>query len=194
MRAVPTPAPRCLLALVLVALVAYLSYPAPASGDTPPATAQVVLTDTWNMPIALNMIPAGRPALFLVCDPSQVNCREGAVLFDSQAARIEAAGVRPACILVATPEAARDAAERMALGVPIYVDAGRAVPTKVMGQEVMPALVLLDGDGNLEKVAVGGGEALDANITAMLEPRSSRWKILVLITLAALGIILLVVD
>jgi hypothetical protein len=183
-------------ALVAAALIAgtLVASAAAAAGDTSPATAQVVLTDTWDMPIALNMIPAGKPALFLVCDPSQVNCREGAVLFDSQAARIEAAGVRPACILVATPEVARDAAQRMALGVPVYVDAGGAVPTKVMGQQVMPALILLDGEGNLEKVAVGGGETLDAHITAMIESRSSTWKILVLITLAALGIILLVVD
>ena len=163
-------------------------------GDAPPATAQVVLTDRWDMPIALNMIPAGKPTLLLVCDPTQVKSREGAVFFDTQGKRIEAAGVRPACILVAAPEAAREAAERMALTVPVYIDAAWAVPARVVGQDVTPALVLLDGDGNVKKVAVGGGETLDANITAMLEPRNGRWKTLALLTLAALGIILLVVS
>lgn len=179
---------------VAALLITVAAWTAPASGGAPPATAQVVLTDVWDMPISLNMIPAGKSTLFLVCDPSQVKSREGAVFFDTQAERIESAGVRPACILVAAPDAAREAAERMALKVAVYIDALRAVPTKVISQEVMPALVLLDGDGNIEKVAVGGGESLDAHITAMLEPGSSRWKTLALITLTALGIILLVVS
>lgn len=181
------PALGLLLALAVLPAAA-------ASDDAPPATAQVVLTDRWDMPIALNMIPAGEPTLLLVCDPTQVKSREGAVFFDTQRQRIEAAGVRPACVLVAAPEAAREAAEKMALTVPVYVDAAWAVPARVVGQDVTPALVLLDGDGNVKKVAVGGGETLDANITAMLEPRNGRWKTLTLLTLAALGIILLVVS
>lgn len=184
--------PVRIAAAALLALIA--AVPATLLADAPLPSAQVVLTDAWDMPVALNMVPAGEPALLLVCDPSEVKCREGAVLFDSQATRIRATGVRPACILVGPAEAAREAAVRMGLSIPVYIDGARAVPARLLGQDVMPALILLDGDGRVEKVAVGGGEALDANITAMLRRPSGAWKMLVLIPLVALGIILLVVD
>jgi hypothetical protein len=197
----PVPKTRsctCRAVLAALALAAGLATcSVAAAGSEPPISTRLVLTDVWDMPIALNMIPAGKPTLFLVCDPAQVRCREGAVYFDTQAGRIGAAGARPACIFEAEPEATREAASRMGLGVPVYADASGGVPSRLLGSEVLPALVLLDGKGRLVRTAVGGGEALDANITAMLEqigPSPWRSRILVLIPLAVLGIILLVVN
>jgi hypothetical protein len=84
----------------------------------------------------------------------------------------------------------------MALGVPVYVDVGRTLSSKLIGPEIMPALVLLDGKGNLVKVMVGGGEALDNNITAMLDARPGGHRTIyaILVTLVMAGAILIAAN
>lgn len=187
---------RLLPGLAWLPAVAAAAWCAGASGGETASPGQVVLTDPWNMPVALNMIPAGTPTLLFVCDPSERRCREGAVYFDSRRGRIEEEKVKPVCVLVGSREAAREAAARMNLNVPVYVDAGRIMTSKLTGQDIMPALVLLDGKGNLVKVIPGGGEALDSNITVMLGARPGGRRIIyaILASLVAVGIALLVAD
>ena len=187
---------RLLVGPTSLAVIAAAAWCAGSSDGKDAATSQIVLTDPWNMPVALNMIPAGAPTLFYVCDPSEVRCREGAVYFDSKRRRFEESKIKPVCVLVGSREAAREAAARMGLSVPVYVDAGRTLSSKLIGQEIMPALVLLDGKGNLVKVIVGGGEALDNNITTMLEARPGGHRVVyaVLVTLVVAVAVLLAVD
>jgi hypothetical protein len=156
-------------------------------------TGAIVLRDALNMPVTLSMIPGGKASLCYVCDPSEVTCREGAVYFDSQAHRIKRKNIRPVCIFVASYEAARQEAARMGLAVPVFADASRAIPGRLIGQEIMPALILLDAKGDVSRVIVGGGESLDANISAMLEiGGSSRWTLITIAApLVALAVILI---
>lgn len=159
-------------------------------------TGQIVLSDRWDMPVALSAIPAGRPTLVMVCDPSQVRCREAAVYFDAQAERIAARKIRPVCVLVSTGEEAAGAAQRMGLAVPFYVDASGAIASRLLGQQVLPALVLLDGKGKVVRVATGGGEALEGNIAVMLESRAGRgrWIAVAVVAVALAALALLAVD
>ena len=77
--------------------------------------------------------------------------------------------------------------------VPVYVDATRMIPGVLLGQEILPAMVLLDGRGKVVRVVLGGGESLDSNLTRILEGDRRPWRILsILIPLAIFGIILLV--
>jgi len=144
------------------------------------------------MPVSMKMIPGGRPALFYVCDPAEITCREGAVYFDTQAGRIKRRNIQPVCVFVASLEIAGREAARMGLTVPVYADASRTIPDRLIGQEIMPALILLDGKGNVSHVLVGGGESLDTNISTMLEA-GRRWywtELAIAASLVALGVIL----
>lgn len=166
-----------------------------AAGDAA-STGRVVITDPWNMPVALNMVPAGTPTLLFVCDPSERMCREGAVYFDSRRGRIKEKKIKPVLVLVGSREAAGEAASRMSLSLPVYVDAGRTVTSKLIGQDITPALILLDGKGNLVKVIPGGGETLDNNISVMLDarPGGHRLAYVILAALVAAGAVLLIAD
>jgi hypothetical protein len=182
--------PACLVLLAL--LMAGAAASAPAGGPEP---ATVVITDLLDRPYDLRAIAAGVPTLLFICDPALTKCREGAVYFDAQAASIEASRIKPVCVFLATTGAARDAAVRLGLGVPVYVDSNRTIPTALLGQEILPAMVLLDGEGRVERVALGGGESLDSNLTHILKLDKSRWRFLsVLIPLAVFAIILLVAE
>jgi hypothetical protein len=147
------------------------------------------------MPVAMSMIPNGTPALFFVCDPSDKRCREGAVYFDSRRQRIKDEKIRPLLVLVGSRDAAGEAA-KMGLSLPVYADPGRTLTSKLVGQDILPALVLLDGKGNLVKVILGGGEALDDNITAMIKARPGGHRMIyaILAVLVAAGAAALVMD
>jgi hypothetical protein len=161
--------------------------------SSPAAAVKIIVTDLGDKAYELETIPAGTPTLLFVCDPALTRCREGAVHFDTQAARIEKKRIKPVCILLADPETARDAATRLGLTVPVYVDATRMIPGVLLGQEILPAMVLLDGRGKVVRVVLGGGESLDSNLTRILEGDRRPWRILsILIPLAIFGIILLV--
>lgn len=164
-----------------------------AQGADARETGNIVLRDTLNMPISMSMIPGGRPALCYVCDPSEVTCREGAVYFDSQAGKIRRKNIQPVCIFVASLDVAGSETAKMGLAVPVFADVSRAIPDRLIGQEIMPALILLDGEGNVSRVIVGGGESLDTNISTMLaEGGSKRWtSIWIVAPLVALGVILI---
>ncbi|MFH1219186.1 MAG: hypothetical protein V1694_01860 [Candidatus Eisenbacteria bacterium] len=195
-------------ALITAAMLAWLSLAAPfgrpahaAEGDptaepTAILGADIILTDLSGNLFSLGSIAAGQPTLLFICDPAVTKCREGAVHFDSQSGRIEAREIRPACVLVADYEAAREAAARLDLGIPVYVDAARAIPARLIRQAVLPALILLDGRGRVTKIAVGGGESLDGNITAMLERGGGgrRRALAVLIPLAIFASIFLALE
>ena len=184
-----------LATVAAAALAAALWSPEPCYagyGDT----GEIVLSDRWDMPITLGAIPAGKPTLVLVCDPAEVRCREAAVYFDAQAERIAASKVRPVCIMVSSREEARAAVAKMELGVAAYVDPAGAIASRLLGQQVLPALLLLDGKGKVVKVATGGGEALEGNIALMLEGRSTgrRWVIATLAAAVLVGAIVLAAN
>jgi hypothetical protein len=154
--------------------------------------ADIIVTDLLDQPFQIKAVAAGTPTLLFVCDPALIKCREGAVYFDTQAARIAAGKIKPVCIFLASADAARSAAARLDLAVPVYVDSSRAIPRALLGQEILPAMVLLDGKGKTQRIALGGGESLDSNLTRMLKPHEPRWRLLsVLIPLAVFAIILL---
>ncbi|MFZ1947380.1 MAG: hypothetical protein WAW06_07510 [bacterium] len=180
------------------ALAAALWWPEPAraSGSGSVETGQIVLSDRWDMPVTLSAIPAGKPTLVMVCDPSQIRCREAAVYFDAQAERIAARKIRPACILVAPREEAASAAQKMGLAVPFYVDSSGSVVSRLLGQQVLPALLLLDGKGRVVRVATGGGEALEGNVALMLESRAGRgrWIVAALAAVALVALALLAAN
>ena len=183
------------VALMLAAGLAVAAWLAtgcqPADAAEP--AARVIVTDLNNKAYELRTLPAGKATLLFICDPGVTKCREGAVHFDTQAARIEKSGIRPVCVLLADPENARQAAKRLGLAVPIYVDATRSIPSLILGEEILPAMVLLSGSGEVTKVVLGGGESLDSNLTRALEGNRRSWRFLsILIPIAVFGIILLV--
>ncbi|HVP57497.1 MAG TPA: hypothetical protein VMU02_05330 [bacterium] len=186
------------LALGLAARATAEGEPPGTPGGTeggPEQPGAIVVTDLLSQPHTLQEIVAGSPTLLFICDPAVTRCREGAVYFDTQALRITASRIKPACIFLASADAARDAAARMGLNVPVYVDSGRVVPTALLGQEILPAMVLLDSQCRVSRVALGGGESLDSNLTHLLKPGQSHWRLLyVLIPLAIFAIIRFVVE
>jgi hypothetical protein len=178
-----------------LACCAALACACASSGAAEPP-AGIMITDLLDRPVDLRTLPAGRTMLLFVCDPALTRCREGAVYFDTQAGRIEERKIHPACVLLASLEDAREAAFRMDLHVPVFVDSARTITETLISQKVLPAMVLLDGDGNVIKITLGGGESLDGNLTAMLETRHGHHRLLlsILITLALSGIILFMVE
>jgi hypothetical protein len=179
--------------VLLVALMgAVAAGPPAAAAEQTGEAADIMVTDLLDQPFQLKDVAAGTPTLLFVCDPALTRCREGAVYFDTQAARIAARKIKPVCIFLASTDAARNAAARLDLAVPVYVDSCRAIPQALLGQEILPAMVLLDGKGKAQRIALGGGESLDSNLTHMLKPPEPRWRFLsVLIPLAIFAIILL---
>jgi hypothetical protein len=190
-KAGPAVAAAVALAAGLAGLAALTADCRPVAAAEP--AARVIVAGLDGKAYELATLPAGKPTLLFVCDPTLTKCREGAVHFDTQAARIERSGIRPVCVLLADPETARQAAQRLGLAVPVYVDATRSIPSIILGQEILPAMVLLNGRGEVAKVVLGGGESLDGNLTRVLESGKHSWRFLyVLIPLAVFGIILLV--
>jgi hypothetical protein len=181
-------------ASVVLALAASLiPIPAASYGDLPP----LELTDLWDVPQALEEITGGRITILLICNPEEAACREAAVYLDSRAGRIRSAGAKGAIVFVGDPAPIRDVALSLDLDLPVYIDPERTVFGSMLDRRILPALVRMAGSGEPERVAYGGGESLETNLSRVLEtapgPRPS-WMVIVLGAAAIVGLVLLVGD
>ncbi len=155
------------------------------------------MEDLWDMPHSLAGICNGANTLLFMCDPGMATCREGAVYFDSRTDEIWAHEVQPACLFIGRPQDVRQIVLTLDLDVPVYIDADREVYENLLDQRILPAMILLDGNGNVIKTIYGGGESLDSNLRIILgEPEDGgHWRlILSLVAAAVVGIILIVLD
>jgi hypothetical protein len=128
--------------------------------------------------------------VFFICDIELSVCREGAVFFDSRAEEIEAHGLRAALILTAPPAEVRDFVLRTRIDRPVFVDSGRRVFETLLSEKILPALVLVDGEGKQVRTLYGGGESLEGNIAILLgesEHANRRWwPVLIAVAVAAI--------
>jgi hypothetical protein len=160
------------------------------------AAPDLVLTDLWDSPHRLGGICGGRATILFICDIQYSVCREGAVFFDARADEIEARGRRAVLVLIGEPAEARAFALETGIDQPVFVDSKRHVFETLLDREVLPALVLLDGDGRLVRSLYGGGESLEGNIAILLDDgnaKSRKWW-LVLIPIAVVAILPLVLG
>ena len=147
------------------------------------AAPELVLTDLWDSPYRLQDICRGKATLFFVCDTELSICREDAVFFDTRADEIEASGLRAALIFTGSPAAVRDFALRAELYRSVYVDTDLAVFDTLLDKKVLPALVLVDGEGRHVRTLYGGGESLEGNIGILLasgEEGNRRWWLILI--------------
>jgi hypothetical protein len=150
----------------------------------------LIITDLWDQPLGLKDVCKGRETLLLVCDPATVDCREGAVYLDSRTAWIRAQGAEPACLFIGSPPEIRDVALALDLGMPIYIGSRQDVLGGLIGQKVLPAILVLGPDGSVARTVYGGGESLDNNLRIVLraEERGTRIKpVLLLVSLALIA-------
>ena len=175
---------QVLLALSCLALLSPLFAPGAA------AQTDLVFTDLWDSPHRLGAICDGRATILFVCDAELSVCREGAVYFDMKAEEIEAQDLGAALVLTGQPAEARAFALRTGIDHAIFVDSDRRVFETLLDQEVLPALVLVDGEGLHLKTLYGGGESLEGNIDILLDEARGKgprwWLILIPIAVAAL--------
>lgn len=153
--------------------------------------------DLWDMPHSLESICGGQRTLLFLCNPGISTCREGAVHFDSQARAIRAEGIQPACLFIGPPRDVRSAVLTLDLIIPVYVDPDGRVCEDLVGQKVLPAMVLLDGSGNVIRSVQGGGESLDNNLKIIIGERRERpaWRFLfALLPLVVIATVLLVLN
>jgi hypothetical protein len=139
-----------------------------ASWSPGDCTAEPVVIDLWDMPHSLESICSGRSVLFFLCDPDLRTCREAAVHFDSQAERIEAMEIEPIFLFRGRAENVRDAVLALDLSVPVYIDPDGQVFEAFLNQKVLPAMMLLDGRGNVVRTIYGGGQSFDNNLRIIL--------------------------
>jgi hypothetical protein len=116
----------------------------------------------------LKSICDGHRTLIFICNPNLSTCREGAVYFDSKAGRIEARRLRPVCLFIGHPEAVRTYVLALHLEVPVYIDPEGRAAEALLDQKILPAMALLDGNGNVIRAIYGGGQSLDNNLEIML--------------------------
>jgi hypothetical protein len=154
------------------------------------AEPNLVVTDLWDSPHRLIDICDGRATIFFICDTQSSVCREGAVFFDTRADEIETEDLGTALLLVGEPAQARAFTLNTGIDQPVFVDSARRVFDTLLDQEVVPALVFLDGEGRHVRSLYGGGESLEGNIAVLLEEgRGNRrrwWLVLIPIAVAAL--------
>jgi hypothetical protein len=170
------------------------------------AGSELVVRDLWDMPHSLESICNGQETLLFLCDLSISTCREGAVYFDNRADGIKAGGIRPVCVFVGKPSNIRQAVLNLDLALPAYIDERGLMYENLLDQKVLPALILLDGTGNVVRIVYGGGESLDHNLRIIMPIRtredvdreagkSRRWRwIAVLATAVAVGVLVLALD
>jgi hypothetical protein len=158
----------------------------------------MVLTDLWDGPHLLKDICGGRPTILYVCDTEASVCREGAVFFDARAKDIMAHGVQAILIFIGSPAGVRDLVITTGIIQPVYVDSGRRLFGGLLDEEILPALVLVDGDGRRIRTMYGGGESLDGNISMLLEERrheGHRWWLIALpVVAAAAAVVIFIVN
>lgn len=160
--------------------------PQQAEGDP-----DLILTDLWDSPYRLSGICNERATVLFVCDTQSSVCREGAVFFDARADEIEAEGFRAIVVMIGPPAEARAFVLKTGIDQPVYVDSDRRIFGTLLDQEVLPALVLVDGEGRHVRSLYGGGESLESNIVVMLQEGAGdnrRWW-LVLIPIAVIAIL-----
>lgn len=174
-----------------------------ASGEPGLAAGRYVVQDLWDIPHTLESICNGREVLLLLCDLTTLTCREGAVYFDSQSDNIKAASVRPICVFIGKPIDVRQAVLNLDLKTPVYIDEAGLIYENLLDQKVLPALILLNETGSLERVVYGGGESLDHNLRTVMPVRtgeevdagpvrSRRWLwVTVLVSAAAIAALIL---
>jgi hypothetical protein len=124
----------------------------------------------------LEGICAGRKTLIFFGDPDLITCREGAVYFDSKAGRIEARGIRPVCLFRGDPEAVRNYVLALHLEVPVYIDPEGKASDALFDQKALPAMALLDGNGNTLRTIYGGGQSLANNLEIMIKVEKEEKK------------------
>jgi len=150
----------------------------------------LVLTDLWDSPHRLADICSARPTILFICDTQSSVCREGAVFFDTRADEIEAHGLEAVLVLVGQPARARAFALNTSIDQNVFVDSDRQVFGTLLDQEILPALVLVDKEGQHVRSLYGGGESLEGNIAILLEEGAGRgrrwWLILIPIVAAAI--------
>ncbi len=179
-----------LLALTLL-MTAALCFAAPA-----PA-----LTDLWDAPVDLSRVCDGHMTLLLVCDPGLATCREGVVYFDSKAGMIRDEGVRPVIVLIGRPPEIRETVLDLDIRVPVFIDARESVFGSILEERVLPALVLMDTDGEVLETIYGGGESLNGNIRALIETETEteedegfNWWLIIVPVVAVLATLPFVLD
>jgi hypothetical protein len=158
------------------------------------ARPDLVLWDLWDSPHRLEDICADRPTLFYICDTELSVCREGAVFFDAKGDDIEGRGFRAVLIFTGEPPEVRDLALRTGLAQPVYVDPDQKVFGTLLEEKILPAVVLVDGNGRRVRTMYGGGESLEGNINVLLrhgEDRHRTWWLIVIAAAAAAGAVVL---
>jgi len=181
-----------MIAFALLATAA-LSAPAPA------------LTDLWDAAVDLPRLCAGDTTLLLVCDPGLATCREGAVYFDSKAGMIRDGEFRPVIVLIGDPAGIRETVLDLDIGVPVFIDKSETVFGSILAERILPALVLMDADGQVLETIYGGGDSLDGNIKALIgtetetqtetrEEGGFNWWLIAVPVVAALAILPFVID
>ena len=160
-----------------------------------------MLTDLWDAPVDLLRVCDGHATLLLICDPGLATCREGAVYFDSKAEMIRDEEVRPAIVLIGNPPDIRETVLDLDIRVPVFIDHGESVFESILNERILPALVLMDKDGQVLKTIYGGGESLDGNIRALIEAETEteedegfNWWLIMIPVAAALAILPFVLD
>ena len=177
----------------MLVLLLFLTQPGPARAAEGP---DIVLTDLWDGPHLLKDICGGRSTILYVCDTDAGICREGAVFFDARAKGIMAHGFQAVLIFIGTPADVRELVLSTGIVQPVYVDSGSRLFGGLVDEEILPALVLVDGDGRRIRTMYGGGESLDGNIAALLEesPHEGRkWWLVAIPVIAATAAVLVFV-
>jgi hypothetical protein len=140
------------------------------------ARPDTAVTDLWDMSHTLKSICDGRRTLVFLGDPDLITCREGAVYFDSKAGRVEARGIRPICLFIGDPEVVRNYVLALHLEIPVYIDPEGRAYEALFDQKVLPAMALLDGNGNVVRTIYGGGQSLANNLEIMLREQAEQKK------------------
>jgi hypothetical protein len=156
---------------------------------------EVTLRDLWDSPHTLEGICRDQAAILFVCDTGLSVCREGAVFFDTRADKIESRGFRAILVFVGDAPGIRDFVLRANISLPVYIDPDGRVYENLLEEEVLPALVLVDGKGRHVKTMYGGGESLEGNIGVLLEESTGKgrrwWLIAIPAAIAAAAILAL---
>jgi|GEM_PF-2202935 len=162
---VPRPTPVRFLTPVLIPLLllAPLLWTEACAREIPDAA----VTDLWDAPHNLRTIASRESTLFFICDLGVVECREGAVFFESRASSIRDAGMRPAFLFKGKPSEIRTIVLRLELDTQVYIDESGDVIEGLLDPAILPSILLVT-PGGIAAEAQGGGESLADNIERFL--------------------------
>ncbi len=151
-----------------------------------PRVEEIVLTDLWDVKWNLCDVTAEGSTLFFICDLNLKTCRQDAIYFQSKADEIEAAGLKPCFIFLGDPASVRAHALDLHIKIDSYIDTDNVTQRTILTKQILPAIVRIDSNCNVEKIVYGGGEALPANLDSVLQPERSRIRVWFLIIAALL--------